>query len=100
MKESTELIDKLHTETARIKWQELQPHFARGVLLYVDLELDLIEIAADMATDMAKQLESVLQAKKISHPSNDQAKDWFENNTEFWAVVVAPYVLIQIIAVH
>ena len=28
------LHDKLNLETARIHWQELQPHFARGAAVY------------------------------------------------------------------
>ena len=95
MSESSSLIDKLHSETARINWQELQPHFARGVILYVDTALDLISIASDIAEDSVHQLESAISAKKIVFPSNDQAKTWYRNNTEFWSVVVAPYVLIQ-----
>ena len=43
------LHDKLNLETARIHWQELQPHFARGAAVYVDSHLDLIGIAKLMA---------------------------------------------------
>ena len=31
-------------------------------------------------------------------PSNDQARHWYQENTEFWAVVLAPYVLIQAVS--
>ena len=37
---------ELHLETARINWQELETHFARGVVIRVDSDLDLIEVAS------------------------------------------------------
>ncbi|WP_373813542.1 DUF2288 family protein, partial [Neisseria dentiae] len=35
------LNSKLNLETARISWNELQPHFARGAAVYVSADLDL-----------------------------------------------------------
>ena len=32
-------------QTALISWLELQPHFARGHLIVVSVELDLIDVA-------------------------------------------------------
>lgn len=95
MNKSSSIKEKLHAETARIHWTELQPHFARGSLLYVAPTLDLIEVAMQIVEDKAKQLEPDLLNQKIAFPSDNQAKNWFKANTEFWAVVVAPYVLIQ-----
>ncbi len=98
MKDKDTLAKKLHAETARIKWHELQPHFARGVLLVLASELDLIETAVNFAEDCAEQLELALISGEIMQPSNDQARHWYQENTEFWAVVLAPYVLIQAVS--
>ena len=52
MKEDLEQITaRLNTETARIEWKELERHFARGVLLTVSPELDLVEVGAHMIHD-------------------------------------------------
>ena len=52
MKENFEQIKvRLNTETARIEWKELERHFARGVLLTVSSELDLVEVGAHMIHD-------------------------------------------------
>ena len=41
----TELHDKINRETARVKWDELERHFAQGNVIYVSESLDLIDVA-------------------------------------------------------
>ena len=43
------LYEKLNLETARIQWAELERHFARGVVIVIDENLDLPNIAEKMA---------------------------------------------------
>lgn len=57
--------EKLNTETARIAWSELQPHFARGAAVYVAPDLDLIEIARYVADDAAAKLQPLMAAGKF-----------------------------------
>ncbi|QEY26472.1 DUF2288 domain-containing protein [Neisseria zalophi] len=89
------LDDKLNLETARISWQELQPHFARGAAVYVDAGLDLIATARLMSEDNATELKKWMDAGKFGLVSEDQARRFLADNQEMWAVVVAPWVLIQ-----
>ncbi|MCS4533078.1 DUF2288 domain-containing protein [Neisseria montereyensis] len=89
------LNDKLNLETARISWQELQPHFARGAAVYVDAGLDLIATAHLMSEDNAVELKTLMDAGKFGLVSEDQARRFLADNQEMWAVVVAPWVLIQ-----
>ena len=49
--DSSTLYAKLLGETASITWQELQPFFARGALLRVASEADLIEAALAVTQD-------------------------------------------------
>ena len=77
------LHDKLNLETARIHWQELQPHFARGAAVYVDSHLDLIGIA------------KLMQQGQFGVVSEAQARQFLADNQAMWAVVVAPWVLVQ-----
>jgi len=46
-----ELFQKLNGETAQLSWKELEPHFARGVVIRVAPELDLIEVAMSFIRD-------------------------------------------------
>ncbi|MFS6937725.1 DUF2288 domain-containing protein [Neisseria animaloris] len=89
------LNDKLNLETARINWQELQPHFARGAAVYVSPDLDLIDIARRMAEDDSTTLGALMQQGKFGVVSEAQARRFLAENQDMWAVVVAPWVLIQ-----
>ena len=42
-----ELKAKLNLETSRIHWHDLQTYFARGQVVRVAPELDILEVAAD-----------------------------------------------------
>ena len=87
---------KLNAETGKIRWAELQRHFARGVLIRVATGLDLVEVAVRVAEDDKQAMEGWISAGKISRPSIEQARAWSERDTSFWAVVTAPWVLVQV----
>ena len=86
---------KINSETARIPWKELQRFFASGKTLYVDSDLDLVEVGFAFHQDQAEMVMQWLDQEKIRAVSTELAKQWLENNTEVWAVVVKPWVLIQ-----
>lgn len=88
-------LEKLHSETALMSWKDLQRFFAQGNLLCVDKSLDLVQSAVWFADDAAEQLAPLIESNAIVEPSNDQARAWFDDNTELWTVVVAPFVLVQ-----
>ena len=89
------LYAKLLGETARIGWAELQPFFARGALLWVSAELDLIAVAVAVAQDDQASIAAWLAAAQVGMLEAVQATDWFERNPPLWTVVVAPWVLVQ-----
>ncbi|MBF7729318.1 DUF2288 domain-containing protein [Pseudomonas sp. N040] len=86
---------KLLGETARIRWQELQPFFARGALLWVAAELDLVAVAEAVAQDDRSQVAAWLAGSQLAVVATPRAEDWLQRDPELWAVVVAPWVVIQ-----
>lgn len=86
---------KLNRETARIAWQEIMPFFARGVLINVDPELDLVAVAAAFTKDRQDRVKEWMDAALLERANDSHARRWEENQPEFWAVVVAPWVLVQ-----
>ncbi|MDH5300374.1 MAG: DUF2288 domain-containing protein [Gammaproteobacteria bacterium] len=86
---------ELNEQTAKIGWKELERHFARGVLVKVAAELDLVVVGEAMVRDDAKQLGVWASAGKVVRASEEDARRWVDNDTVFWAVVVAPWVLVQ-----
>ena len=91
-----QLHAKLNAETARLPWSALQRHFARGVVLRVADGLDLVAVALACARDQRKMVEAWLKSGELAAVSNSEALCWHQAETALWAVVVAPWVLVQV----
>lgn len=90
-----EIKAKLNLETSRIHWHELQTYYARGQIVRVDKRLDLLEVASELTADNRTRFEQWLGADNVGEVTPDMARAWYECNAELWAVVVAPWVLVQ-----
>jgi hypothetical protein len=89
------LYAKLLGETASISWAELQPFFARGALLWVSPQLDLVAVGLALAQDDKASISAWLAAEQVGKISPSQAEDWLQRDPSLWSVVVAPWVLVQ-----
>jgi len=92
---SEELRQKINLETGTIEWSELVKHFAKGMVVVIGTDLDLIEVAERFAADDQVQVAKWIEQTKIARAMDDDARRWNEHNTTFWSVVVAPWVLVQ-----
>ena len=95
MPDATPTKASILLETSTVPWLELQKLFASGVVLSLDKELDLVEIAHQIANDDSAAIEALIRSNKIQHVSNEQAKLWYSDNTLLWSVVIKPWVLVQ-----
>ena len=86
---------QLNSETGRINWSELLPHFARGVVIWLAPGEDLIAAASYFAADNRQQVEQMMAQQRLRPSNDDDARRWSQTEPEFWAVVVAPWVLVQ-----
>lgn len=89
------LGEKLNCETARIAWKELERFFAQGKTVWVAPGEDLVETARLIAEDNAPAVQSLIASGAVGRVSDAQAAAWVESSAEVWAVVVAPWVLVQ-----
>jgi hypothetical protein len=89
------LKEQLNLETGQIAWPELQRHFARGVVVVVGPDLDLVEVAVKFVKDDKSAIEAWLNSGQIARASDENARLWAQTDMVFWAVVAAPWVLIQ-----
>ena len=96
--EEEKLKHELNSQTGKITWPELEKHFARGVVIKVSHDLDLVEVALSITKDNKQKVTALLEENQLQHASIDDAKLWVENQPTFWAIVAAPWVLIQEIA--
>ncbi|MCG4453947.1 DUF2288 domain-containing protein [Pseudomonas sp. MMS21-TM103] len=89
------LYAKLLGETAPISWQELQPFFARGALLMVGATQDLIAVAQAVAENDQDEVAAWLASDQLKKVDDGDAADLLARDPALWAVVVAPWVLVQ-----
>ncbi|MGE0080029.1 MAG: DUF2288 domain-containing protein [Thiohalomonadaceae bacterium] len=90
-----ELRTRLNAETGKLVWKELERFYARGVVIVVAPELDLVEVAARVVADDTKAVQDWLTAGRMARAGEDHARDWVVRTPTFWAVVAAPWVLVQ-----
>jgi hypothetical protein len=86
---------KLNLDTARINWQALAEHQQQEAVVEVDPGLDLIVVASEFVRDNRDQVKDWLDAGQVAKVSDDKAQAWQQQDKELWAVVVAPWVLVQ-----
>ena len=91
----SELMSKLNRETSKIDWQALQRFYAQGAVLVLAAELDLVATAAALAEDNAPYIADLLEKGLLQKADEAQAKAWLADKSEVWAVVVAPWVVVQ-----
>jgi hypothetical protein len=86
---------KLNLETARIAWSELERHFTRGDVIKVTVGVDLVDAALHVAENNTATVREWLADGHIARADLGDAEDWHARQPTFWAVVVAPWVLVQ-----
>ncbi len=96
MNDSDELLRaKLNAETGKLAWKELERHFARGVVVWVAPQLDLVDVAFQVSKDAKASVEGWMNRGLVRRAEVQDAMVWHEQQAIFWAVVAAPWVLIQ-----
>lgn len=93
--EQDETFQKLLRETGKIEWPALAPHFEGGSLVVVDPALDLVQVAHSFSQDERETVAQWLESGQVARVEAEQVSQWNREDPPFWAVVVAPWVLIQ-----
>ena len=86
---------KLNQDTAKIKWGALHEHQLIECVIAVSADLDLIDVAYEFTFDNHDQVKAWMEQEQIMKVSDEQAQQWKTDDRELWAVVVAPWVLVQ-----
>lgn len=89
---------KLNLETAQLAWPDLERHFARGDVVKIALGTDLVDAALHLAENRTDIVQAWLADGRMARAETGDAEDWHARQPMFWAVVVAPWVLVQEVA--
>lgn len=87
--------DLLNAQTGRIAWPELARHFARGLVVCLARGEDLVAVAETLISDDSNAVNQLYEDGLLHRAMDEDAVRWQKESTEFWAVVVAPWVLVQ-----
>jgi len=82
-------------QTARVPWSDLAVHFAGGRVIRVEPELDLVEVALQLGLDNVARFQAWTDAGAVRPATDEDARDWEATGATLWAVVAAPWVLVQ-----
>ena len=93
--EISDLYAQLLGETAQISWAEVMTQFAKGNVLWVASDQDLVTVAEHIINDDKKQVSALMQQKALHILTDETALDYSQRDPELWAVVIAPWVLVQ-----
>jgi hypothetical protein len=91
----TLLRDDYHRQTAQIRWHELQTYYAHGSVIRVAETLNLVDVAVQLGMDNTECFQRWIDSEEIAAVSDEQALIWYQENALLWAVVAAPWVLVQ-----
>ncbi len=89
--------EKVNLETSKIAWSELQRFFAQGLAVNIATELDLVVVADAFSKDDKALVEQWMKNQQVHLVTDQQAALWIKDNTQVWAVVIKPWVLVQTI---
>ena len=92
---SVPLQARLNLETARITWPEIERFFARGRVLHIASHLDLLAVAEALVEDKVANFSDWTACGSVKHLEDNTAKSWVADDSKLWAVVIAPWVLVQ-----
>ena len=90
-----ELKTSLNQQTSKITWEELQRFYASGSVIGIKTGMDLIEVACQFSLDNKESVGKWLEDGSVFKVEDQHAKLWYEKKSSHWAVVVAPWVLVQ-----
>ena len=93
--DSEDLRTRLSKERGPIDYLEVQKFFAKGVILVVDAQLDLVDVAEKIHADDTDCIEDWISAKLVVRAHDEHARKWLDNNTRFEAVTMMPWLLVQ-----
>lgn len=93
--EISDLYAQLIGQTARMSWAEIMPIFAKGMVLLVASDQDLVAVAEQIINDDKKTISALMQQKALHNLQDEQALDFQQRDPELWAVVVAPWLIVQ-----
>ena len=86
---------ELQQECAPIAYREIEQFFARGMLVLVANNADLINVALIIQADDTNSLDELIKQGKVIRVHDEHAIKWSQQQTQLMAVTAVPWLLVQ-----
>lgn len=88
--------EQLAATVGPVFFSDLRPHLARGAVITVDAQLDLVDVGVAVAQDDKDRVAKWIDEAKLRKPTLAELAKWEKVTDARWiSLVVAPYVLVQ-----
>lgn len=79
------------------QWDWLKPHIARDAVVFVDPQLDLVEVGMALTNDNVQSVQRWIGEQLITKPTHEQLQTWGVTGptNQLQSLIVQPYVLVQ-----
>lgn len=95
MSDENKTYEDLKQECAPITYKEIEQFFARGMLVLVTDDLDIIDVALVIQADDTQKLNEWISQEQVIRVHDDHAKKWSKQETVLMAVTAVPWLLVQ-----
>lgn len=95
MTDPLKTYEDLKQECAPIAYKEIEQFFARGMLVLVAEDLDIIDVALVIQADDTTKLNQWIFQEKVVRVHDDHAAEWSQQETLLMAITAVPWLLVQ-----
>jgi len=86
---------ELKEECAPVFYKEIEKFFARGMLVLISQEIDIIHVALAIQNDDTKTMQKWIEEQKVIRVHDEHALKWSKVNETLLAITAVPWVLVQ-----
>ena len=92
-----ELRQDLANMVGPTQWNWLKPHIARDAVVFVDPQLDLVDVGIALTNDNVQLVQRWISEQLITKPSAEQLQTWGVDGPSYQlqSLIIQPYVLVQ-----
>jgi len=91
---------QIQQECAPIAYKEIEQFFARGMLVLITDDLDIVEVALAIQADNTQKINEWISLEKVIRVHDDYAIKWSKQKTLLMAVTAVPWLLVQEISTN
>ena len=92
-----DLRQELANMVGPAQWNWLKPHIARDAVVFVDPQLDIVDVGVALTNDNVQSVQRWIGEQLITKPSKEQLETWGVSGptNRLQSLIVQPYVLVQ-----